>query len=166
MKTEYAKTAVLLLLMICGAVRTRAQYPPACARQKMTGTNAVRVIQDPHTQMRWLLERDPARPGGPGRMVLLGRQEISQSNSISIADANARIDANIKTNISPRVIRSGDRLILEENSALVEARLEAVALGSATAGAELNVRLAIGGRILRARAIAPGLVAFAADRGD
>jgi hypothetical protein len=164
MKTECAKTAALLLMMICGVARTRAQDLAASGWQKATGTNAVRVIQDPHTSLCWLLERDPARSGGPGRMVLLGQQERSQSNSISIAKANTKNFTKINASIFP-VIRSGDRLILEKNSAIVEARLEAFALGSATAGAELNVRLAIGGRILRARAIAPGLAAFAADAG-
>jgi hypothetical protein len=165
MRTGCAKAAVLLLLMVCSEAGQCAQDLVASVWQKSTRPNAVRVIQDPHTSMCWLLERDPARPGGPGRMVLLGQQESSQSNSASIAQVNAKINQKINASILTPVIRSGDRVILEENSAIVEARLEAVAMGSAKAGGELNVRLAIGGKILRAKAIGPGLVAFAADAG-
>jgi hypothetical protein len=161
MNTECAKTVVLLVLMVCGAARACAQDLAAGEWQNTAGINAVRVIQDPHTSMCWLLKRDPARPGGPGRMILLGRQESSESNSASIAKANAKTSANMLT----PVIRSGDRVVLEENSAIVEARLEAVALGSANMDAELNVRLALGGKILKAKAIGPGRAAFAAGAG-
>lgn len=59
------------------------------------------------------------------------------------------------------VIRTGDRLIVEENTALVEARLEAVALGPAQPGSSFNVRLVAGGKIVRAVALGPGRAAFA-----
>jgi flagella basal body P-ring formation protein FlgA len=58
------------------------------------------------------------------------------------------------------VIGAGDRLILEEHSAVVDARLEAVALGPAAVGSALRVRLVIGGRVVRARALAAGHVAL------
>ena len=32
--------------------------------------NVIREIDDPHSGDRWLLLRDPNRPGGPGRLVL------------------------------------------------------------------------------------------------
>ena len=60
------------------------------------------------------------------------------------------------------LIRSGDRLVIEENSAVVEARLEAVALGPAAVGAEFKARLAIGGRVVRAVALGPGRASFVA----
>jgi hypothetical protein len=165
METECMKTAVLALLMVCGAITTRAQDVAANVSQQTTRANAVRVIQDPHTSMCWQLERDPTRPGGPGRMVLLGLLEGSQGNSVSIVKANAKIDAKFNANILTPVIGSGDRVVLEENSAIVETRLEAFALSSARVGAELNVRLAIGGKILRAKAIGPGHAAFVVNTG-
>jgi flagella basal body P-ring formation protein FlgA len=54
------------------------------------------------------------------------------------------------------VIRAGESLIVEEHTSLVDARLEAVALGSALAGSAITVRLKIGGRVVRAVALAPG----------
>jgi flagella basal body P-ring formation protein FlgA len=59
------------------------------------------------------------------------------------------------------VIHSGDRVIVEENSARVEARLGAVALNPAVSGSPLNVRLTIGGNVVRTVALGPGRVAFA-----
>ncbi len=160
MKTEWANTAPLLLLMAFCATSAWAQGVVG-EPQKTADTDAIRVIQDPHTAMRWLLERNPACPGGPGRMVLLSQKEGSQLGSVSMVNGMATINRNTQ----PPVIRSGDRLVVEENSALVEARLEAVALGSAVEGAEVRVRLAIGGRVLRAVALGPGRAAFAANAG-
>jgi flagella basal body P-ring formation protein FlgA len=61
------------------------------------------------------------------------------------------------------VIRAGERLIVEESTAVVDARLEAVALGPAAIGSPLNVKLAIGGKVVRAVALAPGRAAFQAE---
>jgi len=107
-------------------------------------TQVVREIDDPHSGARWLLLRDPEHPAGPGRLVLLG----------GAADLAAEAAP-----LRP-VIRSGDRLIVEENTAVVEARLEAVALGPAAPGSAFRVRLTIGGRVARAVALGPGRAAF------
>jgi hypothetical protein len=159
MNIECPKTAVLLFLIVTGAATTRPEDLAASVSQKTAGINAVRMIQDPHTSMCWILQRDPIRPGGPGRMVLLNQLGCSQSSFVSIAGPDAKTNANI----SSAVIRSGDRVVVEEKSAIVEARLEAVAMGSAAEGAELNVRLAIGGKVLRAVAIGPGRAALASN---
>jgi hypothetical protein len=165
MKIEKAKVALLLLSAVLCAASAWAQSIAASELRKATDTNAIRVIRDPHTALRWRLERDPARSGAPGRMVLLSDQERSQPESVNIV--NGVVDRVMKPNRnSPYpVIRSGDRLILEEDSAVAEVRLEAVALGSAVEGEEFRARVVIGGKILRAVAIAPGRAAFAATEG-
>jgi flagella basal body P-ring formation protein FlgA len=61
------------------------------------------------------------------------------------------------------VIRGGDRVILEEHTPVVDARLEAIALAPAREGGTLRVRLKIGGGIVEAVALGPGRVAFAAE---
>lgn len=53
-------------------------------------------------------------------------------------------------------IHPGERLIVEENTSVVEARLEAVALGPAAIGAPFDARLAIGGRVVRVVALGAG----------
>lgn len=54
------------------------------------------------------------------------------------------------------VIHAGEAVQVEEHSAVVDANLQAVALSSAAPGGILRVRLRIGGRVLRARAVAAG----------
>jgi flagella basal body P-ring formation protein FlgA len=54
------------------------------------------------------------------------------------------------------IIHAGDRLLVEERTATVEAHLEAVALGPASEGEPLRVRLLLGGKTMEARALGPG----------
>lgn len=61
------------------------------------------------------------------------------------------------------VVRTGDRLTVEEHTQIADAYLEAVALGPASVGSVLNVRLKIGDRVVRAVALGPGRAAFAPE---
>lgn len=62
------------------------------------------------------------------------------------------------------VIHGGDRLIIEENSSVIEARLEGMALGSATAGSSFQARLRIGGKVVRAIALGFGRAMLVPER--
>lgn len=125
-----------------GAVRPSAEL----ARAEIAG-EVLREIDDPRNGDRWLLIEDARHPGGPGVLVLAhhdsARLEVLSRNQ-SGAEAAAP------------VIRAGDRVIVEERTAVVEARLEAVAMGPALAGAAFNARLSVGGMMVRAVAVAPG----------
>ncbi len=107
----------------------------------------VREIDDPSSGDCWLLERDPSHPGGPGRLVL------------------ARRESSLPESGEKPVIRAGERVIVEENSPVAVARLEAVALSNGWRGSALKVRIEIGGRIARAIAIAPGRAALEEEGG-
>jgi hypothetical protein len=61
------------------------------------------------------------------------------------------------------VIRSGDRIILEQHTRVVDARLEAVAIGPARAGAAFSARLLMGGGMVRAVAISAGRALLAGE---
>ena len=63
------------------------------------------------------------------------------------------------------VIHAGDRLTVEEHTAVADAALEARALNPAARGSALEVRLAIGGRVVRAVALGPGRAAFQREIG-
>ncbi len=141
---------------------TQALASPAASvrsQQQVTGA-VIREIDDPHTGDRWLLMRDPNRPGAPGRMVLAqaGTRRLRQVGTEDAAPVVSWPATSVQT---IPVIHAGDRLIVEENTPLVEMRLEAVALGQALSGAPLNVRLAIGGNVVRAVALGPGRAVFA-----
>lgn len=115
---------------------------------------AVHEIDDPSLGKRWLLVRDPDQPQAPGHLLcterIVGEEqtlfEWRRSTSYSLA-------------ISPpfrSVIRSGDSLIVEDETQIAIARLGAVALGPAAVGSVFLARLRIGGTPIRVIAIAPG----------
>jgi len=113
----------------------------------------VREIVDPQNGKRWVLMRGSGHTGGPGRLVLAG-------------DTNAvppSADSDLPS--SRPVIRAGDRVVVEEHTRRVDARLEAVALGSAAAGSALNVRLTAGAKVVRAVALEPGRAALRPETG-
>jgi hypothetical protein len=60
----------------------------------------------------------------------------------------------------PPLIRPGDRLLVEENTAVAHAVLEAVALGPAAVGSGIQVRFKIGGRVACGVAMSPRTVAL------
>ena len=94
----------------------------------------LRVIEDPWAGARWLVYEDSEHPGRPARLV---------EAPLEATDANLR-------NSRPRILHSGDRLIVEEHTAVADASLAAVALGEAAEGEVVAVRLAIGGRVVKA----------------
>jgi hypothetical protein len=114
----------------------------------------VREIDDPHTGDRWLLVRNDLVPGGPGRLVLVAAHRNSSGGAI-LRPAGPASDAQLLF-----VIRAGDRLIVEEHTARVDAVLEARALTPAAPGDALNARLTIGGNVVRAIALGPGRAAL------
>jgi hypothetical protein len=129
-------------------------------QQPTPGGAVIREINDPHTGDRWLLMRDPSRPGAPGRMVLAqtGTSRLRQAGTEDAAPVASWPATPVQ---SIPVIHAGDRLVVEEHTPMVETHLEGVALGQALGGAPLNVRLAIGGNVVRAVALGPGRAVFA-----
>ncbi len=103
-------------------------------------------IDDPNSGLRWLLVEDPVHPGGPGRLVSLRSDETKAKPGKSAA----RVDR------ANPVIHAGEAVQVEEHTAVVDASLQAVALGSAEPGCILRVRLRIGGRVVKARALGVG----------
>ncbi len=113
----------------------------------------LREIDDPNTGDRWLLVRNGQIPGGPGRLVLAG---TSRNRAAGLLPQQSEAGgATASVTVLP-VIRAGDRLIVVEHTAVVDAVLEARALAPAVRGASFDVRLTIGGRVMRAMALGPG----------
>ena len=150
----------LVFLAAPAAIFAAAQTGSAGCAGESGKPQAVRVIQDPHTGMRWLLERTAGYPGGPGRMVLLTDKVAANREATICANDRAQTEP-----VATPVIRAGDRLVVEEHSAIVDARLEGVALGPAVKGAAFNIRLSVGGKVVRAVAAGPGRATFAPSEG-
>jgi hypothetical protein len=116
----------------------------------------LRQIEDSSTGDLWLLVRDQSRSAGPGRLVLT-RQGTKTQRALSGGPTQPLSAA------ARPVIRTGDALTVEEHTAVVDARLEAVALEPAVKGALLKARLKIGGKVVRVVAISPGRASFAPE---
>jgi hypothetical protein len=122
----------------------------------------LRQIDDPGAHGIWLLTRDPVHPAGPGRMVWVPDRVRLEEGAGSAAAAVLREPA--QTAIKP-VILAGDRVVVEEETPVVDARLAATALNPAPAGMGFNARLEIGGQVVRAIAVGPGLAQLAPETG-
>jgi hypothetical protein len=124
----------------------------------------VREIDDPASGTRWLLFRDPIHPGGPGRLV-----PVASSSPAPASTAASLGPSPLALGPSPlalgSVIHLGDRIVIEQDTPVIEARFEAVALGPAAAGSTFQARLRIGGRVVRAIALAPHRAALIAETG-
>jgi len=123
------------------------------------GDELIREIDDPHTGVRWLLIRNDANPGGPGRFAL-----VSAGQSAT-GDGPVRPTNSAKEAPPHPVIRAGDRLVVEEHTAIADAALEARALGPAALGSAFKVRLTIGGRVVRAVALGSGRAVLQPETG-
>jgi hypothetical protein len=118
----------------------------------------LREIDDPNNGDRWLLTSDESHPGGPGMLTLVATARINPAINPDVLRHSTQ--AALQAATPAPIIRTGDPVIVEENTPVVEARLEAVAMGPAMAGAPFNVRLTIGGRVVRAVAMTPGRAVF------
>jgi hypothetical protein len=118
----------------------------------------LRQIDDPGAHGIWLLTRDPNHPAGPGRMVWVPDRVRLQEGSGNAASAA------LPEPLRP-VILAGDRVVVEEETPVVDARLAATALNPAPAGMGFNARLEIGGQVVRAIAVGPGVARLAPETG-
>ena len=152
-----------LLMLFASGVPAFAQHPdvsnrevriPVASDRHPETARLFREIDDPHSGVRWLVVRDSANPGGPGRM------ELAQPGRVSGAEEKRAEGQSVGQAKAEPMIRPGARLVVEEHSATAEAYLEAVALTPAVIGATLEVRLKIGGRVVSAVALAPGRAAL------
>lgn len=115
----------------------------------------VREIDDQECGTRWLLLRNQSRPGGPGRLVLVQNPQAG-----SAIDPLSGIASALPLEPQRPVIHAGDRLVIEQETLQISARLEAVALGPATSGRLFRARLKMGGKVVEAVALAPGRAAL------
>jgi hypothetical protein len=175
-----AKVQIWLIPVLTAASISAAQPPSQTARHavfissgsavyqvqfKPVGDELLREIDDPNTGQRWLLYRDASHPGGPGSLVQLDPQSIGRNKLLGYGVVSGSVAAAREDGVPKPSIHSGDRVILEEDTPVVEARLEAVALGAAVTGARLRVRILIGGQIIEAVALGAGRVGIPAFLG-
>lgn len=133
-------------------VRAVAAMPETALEPDGPDRLVLRQIEDPSTGELWLLLRDRIRPAGPGRLVLARQRMNTPGGPAEPLSRGER-----------PVIHTGDALMVEEHTAVVDARLEAVALEPAAKGAHFKARLKIGGKVVRVVAVSPGRASFAPE---
>jgi hypothetical protein len=165
-RSTYAVLAIWGALAACGQLKGTGQASvaagsaPASEAQPVS-LSAMTVLserEDPSTGDRWLLVPNPIHPEGPTRWV---RVQSLASDKQGHPTGAGRGNGLTRNAAHPMVIHSGDKVIVEEHSAVVDARLEAVALGAAARGGELRVRLEVGGQVVPVVALEPGRVLLA-----
>lgn len=131
----------------------------------------LRQIDDPGAHGVWLLTRDPVHPAGPGRMVWVPNkvrlQEAASSVSSPVTGAGPEAARPVPgaAAMAKPVILAGDRVVVVEETPVVDARLTAIALNPAPLGMAFHARLEIGGQVVRAVAVGPGLARLAPAAG-
>jgi hypothetical protein len=106
-------------------------------------------IADPCLGHHWQLVIDPIHPDWPGRLILLDQNAQNTQNTQNRNQSDNRVQTGPKRSVSDMqsmVIRAGDRVTVDQDSGVLDARFEAVALESAWAGEKLRVRLIVAGR--------------------
>jgi hypothetical protein len=117
----------------------------------------LRVIDDPSSGACWLLYEDTEHPGRPGRLVQVALTG-AKTGPLSSRSKKSEVGSLVR-------IHAGDRLSVEEHTAVADSKLAAVALGQAREGEEFKVRLEIGGRVVNAVAEGPGRARLVAESG-
>jgi len=179
----FAQSGTLPKVVGAGSASPTMRFTVSSGPSDSASGQVLRTIDDPGTGQRWLLLRDESHPGGPARLVLSTPDTLQGNGSIDTASSdpsaastaagfssahiakNRAVMSNPRSELvpppAPALIRAGDHLSVERHSTVVDVQLDAVALGSASAGSEFSARLVIGGRIVRAIAVGQGHATFA-----
>jgi Chaperone for flagella basal body P-ring formation len=154
--------SIVALAFCAYPLRILAQTSGEGASPRSANPIAVRILDDPALiGSRWLLERDPIHPEGPGRWLKV--PSCGPCNPILRNSPIAGVAGGVVAGYVLAVIHGGDELMIEEDSKLVEVHLQAVALESAAPGEFIAVRLRSTGKIIRAVAVGPGRAEFAQE---
>ena len=133
-----AGLTVMTAVLACGLTAQQSAIGGRIVSQRIVSERT-----DPGTGARWVLMRDAEHPAALAHWVLVE------------AGKERAVGAGAEATGEKLMIHAGDKIVVEEQTAVMSAWLEATALTSAGSGGELRVRLAIGGRVLVVRAIAP-----------
>lgn len=155
------QSVLILLLLPALSLPSALALPPgepavleASSRVPSRG-ELLREFTDPCLGTHWQLLADPVHPEGPRRLVLLepvgsrrsGRgDDVATARLGTVANVNAppRGEGDLPNLAPPLAIRAGDRVTVDQETPLLHARLQAVALESAGVGQRMRVRLGAG----------------------
>jgi hypothetical protein len=141
-----------------------------------------REFFDPCLGSRWHLVTNPEHPEWPGRLVLVEAGGLGVDRSIAehafhATEAPTTVlrsgEIPVDSGIPAIVIRAGERVTVDQQTQVLHARFQAIALESAIAGQRMRVRLGAGthsargldGVVIPVLATAPGQARWLAGEG-
>jgi hypothetical protein len=137
--------AVVLLMSAWGC------EPGSAAVLQGTGAEIAREMKDPCLGLRWHLIVDKTHPGWPARLVVADSAGVtSQTRQNQTGQNQAGRNQTIVSANQPGgevdgsrtvIIHSGERITVDQQSKILHARFQAVALESVAAGEMFRVRL-------------------------
>jgi hypothetical protein len=162
----YALFAVLQTLS-AGAERVPAAKRPTpdlgCGAEasdfsNRPGFRAMRLIEDPGTHRRWLVERNVDHPAWPALLTA-----IEGDHSCCVCPGAQRETPKKRSGlqVSLPTIHAGDALVVVEDARAWHSEFEAVALSHGSPGDSIMVRLRIGGSVTLATVVSRGRVVAA-----
>jgi len=148
-----------MFLALAFTASAMAQQNAEVASVPDKSVQLLRVIHDPSTRTRWLLYRDPSHPAAPAHL-------IPESEAAEVAGFSGTLSKSIKS--PDLVIHAGDRVSVEEHTAVSSMYLEGVALSSAAEGEPLKVRLdlSMGQKQIAVLAVGPGRARIQPPSGE
>jgi hypothetical protein len=146
---ERSELLICLALLLGGIWLGRTAHAAGVsgeAEGKLRG-EVRKEITDPCLGQRWQLVVDASHPGWPARMTLLNPNGQRPGNHVragSSRSGRTSLDqADLVSGVESMIIRVGDRVTVDQDSDILRARFEAVALDSAGRGERLRVRLIV-----------------------
>ncbi len=165
---KHFRRPLLTILLACGIAQmlmlSSAWAAPVVLRDTAPG-EIRREIADPCLGLHWRLIVDPTHPGRPGRLVLLDQNDTVAGSKVD--GTHMLAPDSFTFDLASILIRAGEHVVVDQDTGVVRARLNAIALESAAPGQRLRVRLIVGPGLSRnglsrnAELTAPGPVVSA-----
>ena len=136
-------------------------FAPTLTSKVDAGSRERKIIRDPASGMSWRVATDPLHPEWPAKLL-----EISNEDSCGVRSAGLlredRESGMAKAAQSPTV-RAGDWLRVLQDTRVVHAEFNAMALSKGWPGDSIKVRLRLGGKVMRVKLTAQGQALLMGD---
>jgi hypothetical protein len=142
----------------------RRYYAPTLVSNVNAGSLRCQIIRDPASGIGWRVATDPRHPEWPSRLV-----EISGGDSCGdrLADPlRAGMKLGMANTVQSPTVRAGDWLRVSQDTRVVHAEFNAMALSTGWPGDSIKVRLRFGGKVMRVKLTTPGQALLIEDGSE
>lgn len=160
---------VLGLLPRACALDVKAQLERRCSAPAMTSNVDARsrehqIIRDPASGMSWRVATDPRHPERPAKMVEISNEDYCGDRLIG--GLRAGREPRVADTVQSPIVRAGDWLQVLQDTRVVHAEFNAMALSKGWPGDSIKVRLRFAGKVMRVRLTASGQALLIGDERE